>query len=234
MRRIPKPENFCMQPSTRYRKGPIVKARTHVLLVAAVMAALGHVATATELGRIEITVAEMHCNGCAKKIAARLYTVPGVKSVSVDVKNKTLIVSSQNGKTLSPRQLCEAIENGDDRPVRLAGPNTMLVMEYPDDSAVSTKATQKQIEIVVEKMHCKACAQKIASKLYTVPGVQSVSVTVERKTLYVTPTPDRKLSLWALWEAVQQAENRALDIRGPTGSLKVAKLAGKQPTIPVR
>ncbi len=211
-----------------------MNARHQVLLVAAVMAALGQIASATELGRIEITVSKMHCKGCAKKIAARLYTVPGVKSVSVDVKNKTLIVSSQSGKTLSPRQLCEAIENGDDRPVRVAGPNIMLVMEYPDDAAVSTQATQTQIEIVVEKMHCRACAQKIASKLYAVPGVKSVSVTVNRKTLHVTPTTGRQLSLWALWEAVQQAENRALEIRGSTGSLKDTKLAAKQPTIPVR
>ena len=70
-----------------------------------------------------ITVEKMHCAGCAKKIAARLYTVRGVKEVRVDVKKKTLFVLPQTGATVSPRAMWEAVEKAKDRPIRLAGPS---------------------------------------------------------------------------------------------------------------
>ena len=169
-----------------------MNTKTHAFAAAVVVIALGRVASAAELGQMEITVANMHCKGCAKKIVARLYTVPGVKSVSVDVRSKTLTVTPQKAKAVSPRQLCEAIETADDRPLRVVGPNLKLLREFSNEAGKSKQESQTQIQIVVEKMHCKACAQKIASKLYAVPGVHSVSVTVKRKTLYVTPTPGRQ------------------------------------------
>lgn len=78
-------------------------------------------AIAAELPPTVITVEKMHCAGCAKKIGAKLYEVPGVAEVKVDVKNKMLIVNSK--KKLSPRALWEAVESANDKPLVLDGPS---------------------------------------------------------------------------------------------------------------
>jgi copper chaperone CopZ len=70
-----------------------------------------------------IQVKEMHCGGCAQKIAARLYTVRGVKEVRVDVEKKILFVAPQQNAALSPRAMWEAVEKADDVPLQLAGPS---------------------------------------------------------------------------------------------------------------
>ncbi|MBI2806348.1 MAG: heavy-metal-associated domain-containing protein [Planctomycetes bacterium] len=69
-----------------------------------------------------ITVEKMHCEGCAKRIAGKLYEVPGVDKIQVDVKQKILWVHPKAGVQPSPRGLWEAVEKGSDTPVRLQGP----------------------------------------------------------------------------------------------------------------
>lgn len=70
-----------------------------------------------------IAVEKMHCDGCAKRIANKLYEVAGVEKIQVDVEKKLLWVHPQTGKQLSPRGLWEAVERGNDRPVQLQGPS---------------------------------------------------------------------------------------------------------------
>ncbi|MBI3407134.1 MAG: heavy-metal-associated domain-containing protein [Planctomycetes bacterium] len=69
-----------------------------------------------------ITVEKMHCDGCAKRIANKLYEVDGVEKIQVDVEKKLLWVHPQAGKQLSPRGLWEAVEKSNDRPIQLQGP----------------------------------------------------------------------------------------------------------------
>jgi copper chaperone CopZ len=78
-------------------------------------------ALAAELPPTVITVEKMHCAGCAKKIAAKLYEVPGVAEVKADVQKKFLVVVSK--KKLSPRALWEAVESANDKPLVLDGPS---------------------------------------------------------------------------------------------------------------
>lgn len=69
-----------------------------------------------------ITVEKMHCDGCAKRIAGKLYEVAGVDKIQVDVQKKLLWVHPKAGAQPSPRGLWEAVEKGADVPVRLQGP----------------------------------------------------------------------------------------------------------------
>ncbi len=69
-----------------------------------------------------ITVAKMHCGGCAKKIANKLRGVAGVAGVRTDVKAATATVAAQAGHAPSPRALWEAVEKAGHKPVRLDGP----------------------------------------------------------------------------------------------------------------
>jgi copper chaperone CopZ len=53
----------------------------------------------------------MHCDHCAKKIARKLYAVPGVVQVRADVPKNIAYVIPQQGKTVSPKQVWEAVES---------------------------------------------------------------------------------------------------------------------------
>ena len=70
-----------------------------------------------------ITIPDMHCQGCAKKVAAQLYQVRGVAAVQANVQAKTITVNPQGQAILSPRALWEAVEKADKQPTRLEGPN---------------------------------------------------------------------------------------------------------------
>ena len=91
-------------------------------LVAAVLLTLVNNLSAAQPAWTSIVVTDMHCAGCAQKIAARLYAVRGVKEVRVDMDQKTLFVVPQQNTVLSPRAMWEAVEKGKDSPIRLAGP----------------------------------------------------------------------------------------------------------------
>ncbi len=70
-----------------------------------------------------ITLEKMHCDGCAKRIAGKLYEVPGVEKIQVDVEKKLMWVHPKAGVQLSPRGLWEAVERGNDRTTKLHGPS---------------------------------------------------------------------------------------------------------------
>jgi copper chaperone CopZ len=70
-----------------------------------------------------IVVTDMHCATCAKKIAAKLYVLPGVKEIRADVPANTAFVVPQTGKRVSPRAMWQAVESAGFKTVRLAGPS---------------------------------------------------------------------------------------------------------------
>jgi copper chaperone CopZ len=70
-----------------------------------------------------ITIPDMHCEGCAKKVATQLYQVQGVSAVQGNVQAKVLTVIPQPQAVLSPRALWEAVEKAGKHPMRLEGPN---------------------------------------------------------------------------------------------------------------
>ena len=92
------------------------------LLAALAVLALSATAWATEPAPTAITVQEMHCMSCARKMADRLYAVPGVAGVAADVKSKRLTVTAKPGAQPSPRALWEAIEKAGYKPTRLDSP----------------------------------------------------------------------------------------------------------------
>ena len=70
----------------------------------------------------KITVDGMHCPSCAKKIVAKLTEVPGVHSVTADVKAAQMQVTASAEKNPSPKELWEAIETAGYKAVKLEGP----------------------------------------------------------------------------------------------------------------
>lgn len=99
---------------------------TQVRWAAAVAVALAmgawHAATAADPKPTTITVSEMDCPSCAKKIADQLAKVEGVAKAEADVKTKVVKVTAKAGHTPSPKALWEAVEKLDKTPTRLDGP----------------------------------------------------------------------------------------------------------------
>jgi copper chaperone CopZ len=99
--------------------------RTKMCLTVTALAllALSSAARAADPTATTIGIDNMHCQSCAKKIAAKLYAVPGVAAVQANVAARTTTVSPRPQQVLSPRVLWEAVEQAGYHPVRLEGPS---------------------------------------------------------------------------------------------------------------
>lgn len=69
-----------------------------------------------------IEVHNMHCNDCARKIASKLYGVPGVVAVRTNVKANTATITPQQQRRPSPKAMWEAVEKAGFKPIKLVGP----------------------------------------------------------------------------------------------------------------
>src|SRR5262245_55891665 len=78
---------------------------------------------AVETPHTTISVSDIHCAGCAKKVATALSKVSGVAKVETDVEAKTVKVTPKEKTTLSPKTLWEAVEKTDKSPSKLEGPS---------------------------------------------------------------------------------------------------------------
>lgn len=96
---------------------PFVAVALATLLVLSARAQAGDAMATT------ITVPEMDCASCAKKIGGKLSEVTGVAKVEYDVKARILKVTHKAGATPSPRALWEAVESGGKDPSKLEAPS---------------------------------------------------------------------------------------------------------------
>lgn len=70
-----------------------------------------------------ISVPEMHCSGCAKKVTTKLTGLTGVAKAEADMKAKTITVTPKAGSVLSPKAVWEAVEQAGEEPTKLTGPS---------------------------------------------------------------------------------------------------------------
>jgi Cu+-exporting ATPase len=97
--------------------------RRTALLATLACLATASAQAASPVAYTTIQVHDMHCQDCAKKIARKLYAVPGVVEVRADVQKNIAYVVPQQGKSLPPRQLWEAVEASGFKVARLSGPS---------------------------------------------------------------------------------------------------------------
>ncbi|MEX0715635.1 MAG: heavy-metal-associated domain-containing protein [Planctomycetaceae bacterium] len=91
-------------------------------VVAGAAFAQGAAAEGAAIRSTTITVGEM-CNGCVKRITAKLEPMEAVGAVRCDIPTKTVTVDPAKGRNLSPRALWEAMEAIGKTPQKLAGPS---------------------------------------------------------------------------------------------------------------
>jgi Cu+-exporting ATPase len=96
--------------------------RVLLLTAGALLTALTQPATAADPAPTVITISDLDCPSCAKKVAAKLAEVPGVAKVETDVEAQTATVIPQPKAAPSPKALWEAVEKAKKTPAKLAGP----------------------------------------------------------------------------------------------------------------
>jgi copper chaperone CopZ len=79
-------------------------------------------AASPEVTYTTIYVQDMHCGECAKKIARKLYALPGVVEVRADVAKNIAYVVPQKDKTVTSKACWEAVESAGFRVVKLECP----------------------------------------------------------------------------------------------------------------
>lgn len=102
-----------------------MRMSNQVRMVAAAVAVLafGGMLRAADPVPTKLTVPGLDCMSCAKKAGDKLYAVPGVGEVKVDIKAKVLIVTPKPGAAMSPRSLWEAVDKAGYEPTKLEGPD---------------------------------------------------------------------------------------------------------------
>lgn len=70
-----------------------------------------------------ISVPEMHCVMCAKKMARQLQEVAGVAKADANVAGKAMVVTPKTRAVPSPRSMWEAVETAGYKPSKLEGPS---------------------------------------------------------------------------------------------------------------
>ena len=101
----------------------MMKARICLAVaVLASMAAFASAQTPTPAAYTKVTLDDIHCMGCAKKISKHVTAVPGVAEMRVDLKAKTIWAIHKQGMTPSPKALWEAIEAADHTPTKMDTP----------------------------------------------------------------------------------------------------------------
>lgn len=96
---------------------------TGMAVVALAVLTLGNALWAADPAPTTITIPDMHCMGCAKKMANQLYQVPGVAKVQANVEATTMIVTPKAQQTFSARAIWEAIEKAGYKPSKIEGPS---------------------------------------------------------------------------------------------------------------
>ena len=188
-------------------------------------------AVAQHAPMVRITAEPMCCVGCGQKIAGQFYTIPGVKSVRLEYASKTLTVVYQQGRTPSPKLLCDAVLKTEDHPVKISGAFGSISLEYPkptDEQQVRPSYTA----IVLQNLRSEEVARRIAVQIYALKLVKSINLDLQRRTLFVMPHDGKEVSVWLLWEAVERAGDHALVIQGPSCVLKNDTLLSARKTHP--
>jgi copper chaperone CopZ len=196
--------------------------RAAALTAATFIIGLGSaLAAEPKVRQVQIVAEKVCCNGCAQKVAAQLYTAPGVINVDADVSNHTVTVSLKPSSKVTLDQLWAAVEKGDGKPSKLITWEAIYTLKRPDELKLTEPLAANRFWVVVRNEPTSDIAQKIAKHLYAVRGVAAVRINLAARTFFVEAAADHAVSPWQLTSAVESAGSRAESITGPHGLLTV-------------
>lgn len=86
---------------------------------------------------VKVTIPNMHCAHCAKKIRSQLFTVAGVHSVKTSLKENLAEVYARDGAKLSAYDIWDKLEKAEFTPSKLVMPDKEYTEKPPAPSASS-------------------------------------------------------------------------------------------------
>ena len=107
--------------------------------------------TKLKIGKTDtvITVGDLHCKTCAKKISGKLFKVKGVVKVRSDIAADVVIITPQTKKKLSSKDLWKAAQKAGFQPMLLEGPGGKY---EPDPKTKEPKLVPKKEQTAKEEV----------------------------------------------------------------------------------
>jgi copper chaperone CopZ len=175
--------------------------------------------------KVQVVAEEMCCKGCAQKVAAQLYALPGVTSVEVDVPNRLLTVTAKPSPKLTLDRIWYAVEQGKGGPSKIVTSQATYALTRPESLKPEQRLPSSRYSLELRSIQGKDFAQKVANQLYAIRGVQNVSVDIAQRTLFIQPANGSVLSPWALATAAERAQGEPVAVAGPHGVLTIERSA---------
>lgn len=184
--------------------------------------------------KIQIVADGLCCQGCAQKVAAQLYALPGVSNVEADVSNHIAVVTFKPSPKLTLERIWLAAEKGDGKPSKLVTEDVMYFLTRPDKLKREQCLPLGKYSLQVRTMQDNESAQRIADQLYAIRGVENVSVDINQRTLFVQAASGVMLSPFALAIAAERAASEPIAIGGSYGVMTIERPAKSKPATAVR
>ncbi len=207
-----------------------IQRTTFILLIFSLFGFAGKSAQAAapqDAYQIEIVAEAMRDAGRAESVKKQLYASPGVMAVDANLENRTIAVTVSRQQGASLEQLWQAVAAGEGRPSKLTTAEAAFSITGAEALAGNVLPAPGTTYVVIDNLHCKGCARKIASQLYTVRGVSEVRADMQKSTMTVKNNSGQNLSPWALLGAVVNAKERPLAIVGASGRMDISWLVPK-------
>lgn len=169
--------------------------------------------------KVQIFSDGISCKGCAQKVAAELYTLPGVTNVETDFVTHTAVVTFTPSPKTTPATLWQAAE-GHGKTSKLVTPQAAYTLQSPDQLKLAKPLAPGRYWIVTKGLTTNEAAQTISKQLQGIRGVKIVQADIAGRTLFVESGPE-PVSPWHLISAVEKAGDLVLSVTGPHGVLNI-------------
>ena len=93
---------------------------------------------------LTVVIDNLHCQSCANKIAAQLYTLKGVTKVSADMAKNTLFVETNPKTQVSPWAVIDAVAKSKERPLAIIGSHGKLAITWATKAAPKDQQQAQQ------------------------------------------------------------------------------------------
>ncbi|XP_052526755.1 copper-transporting ATPase 2 isoform X1 [Tympanuchus pallidicinctus] len=179
---------------------------------------------------IKLRIEGMTCQSCVTSIEGKIKKLHGVAKIKVSLGNQEAVIA-YHPYIIQPEELRSRISNlGYDCTIKSkSAPLKLGVLDARNLQSADPKETPASLEseglhplvasksstatvtVHIEGMHCKSCVRNIEENISSLPGIQSIEVSLEHKCAVVQYSPNL-ITLPALQQAIESL---------PPGNFKV-------------
>uniref|UniRef100_A0A803XWN5 Copper-transporting ATPase 2 n=1 Tax=Meleagris gallopavo TaxID=9103 RepID=A0A803XWN5_MELGA len=179
---------------------------------------------------MKLRIEGMTCQSCVTSIEGKIKKLHGVAKIKVSLSNQEAVIA-YHPYIIQPEELRSHISNlGYDCTIKSkSAPLKLGVLDVRNLQSADPKKTPASLEseglhpliannsstatvtVHIEGMHCKSCVRNIEGNISSLPGIQSIEVSLEHKCAVVQYSPNL-ITLPALQQAIESL---------PPGNFKV-------------